>query len=378
VTQSPAAAITVEELERDPHPVLARLRESEPVAFVPALGGWLVTSRELALHVLRDAETFTVDDARFSTGRVVGPSMLSRDGGEHTRHREPFAPSLRLAPVRERYESLVRAEVDALIDRFAPTGRAELRSELAGPLSVRVVTQLLGLDGAETATVLRWYDAIVASVHGITAGRPPSGEGRTAFAELSASVGPRLGRVGDLSGAEAVSNAAVMMFGGIETTEAMIVNLVFHLLSSPAELELVRAEPRLLASAVEESLRLEPAAAVVDRFATRDVELGGARIAERELMIVSLAGANRDPAFFPDPDRFDVRRGNARHHLAFAQGAHVCIGMHLARLEATVAAGRLLDRLRGLRLDPRRRTAPQGLVFRKPPRLDVLWDGDGR
>jgi cytochrome P450 len=375
VTQSVAAAVTLEELERDPHPALARLRASEPVAFLPALGGWLVTGRDLALHVLRDAETFTVDDERFSTGRVVGPSMLTRDGSEHARHRAPFAPPLRLGPVRERYEAPVRVEVDALIDRFAPAGQGELRRELAGPLSVRVVTQLLGLDGAETATVLRWYDAIVASVQGITAGRSPSGEGRRAFAELSASVGPHLGRVADLSRAEAVSNAAVMMFGGIETTEAMIVNLVFHLLSSPGELELVRAEPDLLANAVEESLRLEPAAAVGDRYATCDVELAGARIREGQLVTVSLAGANRDPACFPDPDRFDVRRANARRHLAFAQGPHVCIGMHLARLEAALAAERLLDRLPGLRLDPRRPTAPRGLVFRKPPRLDVLWDG---
>lgn len=369
-----AAAITIEELECDPHPTLARLRASEPVAFVPALGAWLVTRRDLALHVLRDFDTFTVDDARFSTGRVVGPSMLTRDGGEHTRNRGPFAPSLRLDPVRKRYEALVRAETDALIDRFEP-GRAEVRRQLAGPLAVRVVTHLLGLAGTETDTVLRWYDAIVGSVHGITAGLSPSSEGQAAFAELEETVGPLLDGIGDLSRDEAVSNAAVMMFGGIETTEGMIANLVFHLLANPTELELVRLEPILLANALEESLRLEPAAAVVDRYTTRRVTLAGAPIGERELVTVSLAGANRDPAFFRDPERFDVRRQNARHHLAFAQGPHVCIGMHLARLEALVAVRRLLDRLPGLRLDPGHPTSPRGLVFRKPPRLDVVWDG---
>ena len=88
---------------------------------------------------------------------------------------------------------------------------------------------------------------------------------------------------------------------------------------------------------------------------------------------ISLAGANRDPEFFPDPDRFDVHRENARRHVAFAHGPHVCIGMHLARLEALTAARRLFERLPGLRLDPDRPSAPRGLVFRKPPRLDVLW-----
>jgi len=124
---------------------------------------------------------------------------------------------------------------------------------------------------------------------------------------------------------------------------------------------------------VEESLRLEPAAAVIDRYATRDVELAGARIHEGDFVEISLAGANRDPAYFPDPDRFDLHRENARHNIAFAHGPHVCIGMHLARLEAETAVERLFARLPGLRLDPARPSAPRGLVFRKPPTLDVLW-----
>jgi len=161
-----------------------------------------------------------------------------------------------------------------------------------------------------------------------------------------------------------VSNAAVMMFGGIETTEGMIANFAWHLLANGFEPS---------ANALEESLRLEPAAAVIDRYATRDVELAGASIKEGDFVEISIAGANRDPAYFPDPDRFDPQRENAKHHLAFAHGPHVCVGMHLARLEALTAGERLFARLPGLRLDPERPTAPRGLVFRKPPRLDVVW-----
>jgi cytochrome P450 len=112
---------------------------------------------------------------------------------------------------------------------------------------------------------------------------------------------------------------------------------------------------------------------VIDRYATRDVTLEGAEIRKGDFVEISLAGANRDPAFFPDPDRFDVHRENARHHVTFAHGPHVCVGMHLARLEALTAARRLFERLPALRLDPESPTAPRGLVFRKPPRLDVLW-----
>jgi cytochrome P450 len=355
------SSVTLEQLEADPHPVLARLR---PIAWVPALGGWLVTGREPALHVMRDAETFTVDDPRFSTGRVVGPSMLTRDGAEHARHRDPFAAPLRLAAVRERFTPIVEAEVEALIDAFAPRGRAELRRELAGPLAARLVARLLGLDVAETGAMLGWYDAIVASVTGVAEGKPPSEAGSAAFDQLRATVEPELEAAGDLTPAEVVSNAAVMMFGGIETTEGMIANFVWHLLR-------YGGEPT--ANALEESLRLEPAAAVIDRYATRDVELAGASIKRGDFVEISLAGANRDPATFTDPDRFDPDRENAKLQVAFAHGPHVCVGMHLARLEALTAAERLFARLPGLRLDPERPTAPRGLVFRKPPRLDVLW-----
>ena len=359
--------MTIEELEIDPHPALARLRETEPVAWLEVLGAWLVTRRDLALVAMRDDEGLTVDDPRFSTAQVVGQSMLTRDGAEHARHRDPFARPFRLDAVRERFGALVVEETDRLIDGFG-AGRAELRRELAGPLAVAIVAHLLGLE--RTADVLRWYDAIVASVSGVTAGRPVTAEGAAAFEELRASLVPVLDVEG-LSADEAVSNAAVIMFGGIETTEGMIANAIWHLLSNPAELAAVEADRSLLPNAIEESLRLEPAAAVIDRYATRDVELGGITIPAGDQVTISIAGANRDPTVFPDPDRFDVRRENAKLHVAFAHGPHVCIGMHLARLEAHAAVARVLDRLPGLRLDGE--TAPRGLVFRKPPELNVRW-----
>jgi cytochrome P450 len=130
----------------------------------------------------------------------------------------------------------------------------------------------------------------------------------------------------------------------------------------------------LLDAAIEESLRLEPAAAVIDRYATRATTLGGAEIAAGELVRLSIAGANRDPAIFADPDRFDLDRTNPRRHLAFAQGPHVCVGVHLSRLEARTGIAALLERLPGLRVDEERPSQIRGLVFRKPPALHVRWD----
>ncbi len=173
---------------------------------------------------------------------------------------------------------------------------------------------------------------------------------------------------------EIVSNVAVLLFGGIETTEGMIANAVLHLLSERHALELVSADRARLPDVVEESLRLEPAAAAVDRYATTDVTLGGTVIRAGDLVRVSISAANRDPATFEDPHAFHWDRPNARRHLAFAGDPHACVAMHLARLEAHLALDVLLDGLPGLRLDPDQPATVGGLIFRKPTSLHALWD----
>ena len=381
------ASVTLDELEADPHPALARLRTVEPVSWLPALDGWLVTRRDLALRVMREDATFTVDDPRFSTAQVVGPSMLSLDGAEHTRHRNPFARPFRLGAVRKRFTTIVEREVDALLGAVETSGKSDLRRDLAGPLSVTVMVHALGLEDTAPAAALAWYAAIVEAVTEITAGRAPGPSGARACDALRASLQPAFDRdpatslvaaaAGSLSRGEVESNAAVLLFGGIETTEATIANVLLHVLSDEHERALVRADPSLAVAAVEESLRLEPAAAVVDRYATQDVSIGGATVLRGELVRVSLAGANRDPAVFAEPDRFLVRRENARLQVAFAPGPHVCLGMHLGRLEAQVALRRALARLPGLRLDAERPSTVSGLVFRKPDAVHVRWTRRG-
>jgi cytochrome P450 len=389
---APAGQVSLAGLEADPHPVLARLRAQAPVCWVPALGAWLVTGHRPAVSVLRDARSFTVDDPRFSTAKVVGASMLSLDGDQHARHRAPFAGPFRAAEIRTRLEAFTWDEAARLVAAIRPRGRAELRRAVAGPLAVTVMAEALGLGHDDPARILGWYDGIVAAVQaeaalqaGPAAEQPgAAAAGRAAFAALAARLAQVIdaGRPGSLLAAaagpltsdEAVSNAAVLLFGGIETTEGMIANAVLHLLSFPAALGAVRADPGLIPAAVEESLRLEPAAAVVDRYATRDVELAGARIRSGDQVTVSITGANRDPAVFARPDVFDLRRPDAGRHLAFAHGPHFCIGAHLARLEARAAVAALLGQLPGLRLDPRSASAPAGLVFRKPGSLAACWN----
>ncbi len=391
-----ALDVTLAELAGDPHPVLARLRASEgPVAWIPALGAWLVIGYDTAVAVMRDSRTFTVDDPRFSTARVVGPSMLSLDGAAHAHHRGPFGAPFRADAVHARLEAFTQAEADRLVSAIEPRGEAELRRAVAGPLAVAVIAEALGLTGrADAAMILSWYDDIVAATTA-QAGAPaqaaqaPESAG---FAQLAACLhetiadskatslladvtGQAAGGTGQLSEAEAISNAAVLMFGAIETTEGMITNAMLHLLENPAELRLVKDDPAIIPAAIEESLRLDPAAAVVDRYSTADVTLGRADIRKGDQVTVSICGANRDPAVFADPDSFRVRRPNAARHLAFAHGPHFCLGAHLARLEAHIAVNTMLEKLADLRLS--QTSAVRGLVFRKPPELWARWQSSG-
>jgi len=386
------ATVTLEQLDQNPHPVLAALRHSEPVSWLPALNGWLVTRHDLAVTVMRDSSTFTVDDPRFSTAQVVGPSMLSLDGDAHARHRAPFAPPFRPHAVRERFAQTTADEADRLIDAFEQRGHAELRREFAGPLAASIMARALGLEQAEVPTMLGWYDAIVAAVTQVTAGRDIPTEGQETFDALSDRLhtviakGPEASLLGvaaeheDLTAEQIVSNAAVLLFGGIETTEGMITNALLDLLEHPELIAWIGHDRKRLDPALEESLRLEPAAAVVDRYATADTDLRDAQISRGELVRVSISAANRDPAVFPDPNRFDPGRlapdhgGARRRHLTFAHGPHVCVGVHLARLEARTALETILERLPGLRTDPNRPSEVRGMVFRKPPMLHAEWN----
>ena len=351
----------------------------EHVVYSEDVGGWVVSGRELAVEVMRDSTRFTVDDPRFSTAQVVGPSMLSNDGAEHRRHRDPFAGSFRPAEVMRRYADETGATARALVAALAPRGEAELRRELAGPLAVAVVAMSLGLAHLDPVELLGWYDEIVAAVEGVSVGEPVGSAARRSFEELGAAIDEAVRRPDSvllaaaavLSRDEVIANAAVFLFGGIETSEGMTADLLHHLLSNPAQLDRIRDDRRLLDAAVEESLRLEPAAARVDRYATADLELAGVQIRMDDLVVVSISAANRDPAVFERPDEFDPTRVNVRTHVSFAQGPHACLGAQLARLETRAAVDAVLDLLPGIELSEP--TEVVGVIFRKPRAVQAAW-----
>ncbi|MEM9204557.1 MAG: cytochrome P450 [Actinomycetota bacterium] len=370
------AAVTAEQLATDPLPALAELRAAEPVSWLPAVNAWLVTRRDLAVEAMRNADDFTVDDPRFTTAVVLGPSMLSLDGPEHERHRRPFAPAFRPGILREHFDAFLTDQVGDLLDGL-DLATDDLRTRLAGPLAVNTIARFLGLEGVTAEEVLEWYQSIARAITELTLG----GEMRDGDAAIVRAVHDRVQAAIDESTSvsllrsveatglirpdEMATAAVVLMFGAIETAEGMTANACWHLLSIPGLWKTVQADRTLVAGVVEESVRVEPAAAVIDRYATRDVELGGALIQKGDLVTISLLGANHDPDEFSEPERFDPRRENLRRHVSFVQGPHGCLGLHLARMQTTAVLNGLLDRLPNATLDHDRSVGPSGLIFRK-------------
>ena len=379
------AALTAETLELAPYESLAALRDSEPVSWVPAINGWLISRRDLAVEAMRNAEDLTVDDPRFTTAAVLGSSMLSLDGAEHQRHRSAFAKSFRPNVIRSEFESALTTQAHELVSSIAPSGRGELRAALAGPMAVRTIIRFLGLVGVDATDVLGWYTEISDAIIDVTLGRPISDEAQGAVREIGERVtatlqdgaSPLLRGIesdGSLDATELATETAVVMFGAIETSEGMTSNLLWHLLSHPDALADVVANRELLTVAVEESLRLEPAAAVIDRYATTDVTIADVTIPAGDLVTISLLGANRDPAVFEEPDTFSLERTNLNQHVTFVQGPHACLGLHLARLETIAAVNAVLDLLPEVELDVASSRAPEGLIFRKPPSVVATWN----
>lgn len=372
---------SIRQLTESPHQTLAAARELGPIVWVPVLDAWIVTDRSTAIAVMRDPERFTVNDPRFSTGQVLGPSMLSTDGDEHRRHRGPFVDWFASRSELAALTDWMNVEAVRLVETIKGDGHGELRTAIAAPLAANTLARLLGLDPPGAEQLLIWYREIVAAVQAITAGEPVSDAATHAYGELRDAilVATDAGRAASLTAAQQMlgdddlaANAAVILFGGIETSEGATANAFWHLLTSPELHAAVVGDPDLVPAFVEESLRLEPAATNVDRYATTDVTIGDTTIPAGSYVIVSLAAANRDPRAFPEPDTIRLDRPNPRQHTTFALGPHACLGIHIARAQTIAAVDAVIRGLPDLALG-HDAVGPRGLVFRKPIAVTATW-----
>jgi cytochrome P450 len=289
--------------------------------------------------------------------------------------------------VRERFEERVSARAERLLDSLAPRGSCELVGDFAAPFSIGVAGDILGLSLDDVPKIQGFYEAFAGAMtyDGDPEPQRRADAAREAFSQILLREVARVRERPDDSITAAVTNdpetelsddaivaqLRVILFGAIETVESMVVNAVLLLLEHPAELGAVQAEPSRVPNAVEEAMRLIPPVAFIERWTAAPTKLGDVELGEGEFVGVSTLAANRDPEAFKDPLRFDVRRENARHHLAFSFGVHHCLGFNMARLQGPIAVQAILDRLSGLELVEA--PEPRGFAFRRPPELRLRW-----
>jgi cytochrome P450 len=366
---------------------LDRLRKVEPVSWVPALGGWLVTSYPLGRNVLARTDDFTVWAQPNLVRASLGVMMLTSDPPEHERQRQPFDEPFRMRSVRERFEGRVSARVERLLDEIEPRRSCELVVDFAAPFAIGVAGDILGLSLDDVPKIQGFYEAFAGAMtyDGDPEPQRRADAARAAFSQILLGEVARVRERPDDSITSAVANdpatqltdevivaqLRVILFGAIETVESMVVNAVLLLLEHPDQLGAVKADPGLVPNAVEEAMRLIPPVAFIERWTAAPTKLGDVELGEGEFVGVSTLAANRDPEVFEDPLRFDVRRENARHHLAFSFGVHHCLGFNMARLQGPIAVQAILDRLSGLEIVEA--LEPRGFAFRRPPELRVRW-----
>jgi cytochrome P450 len=360
-----------ESFRTDPYPVLHAIRERAPVLEDRELGRWVYTRHDDVKAILRDKDLLS-DPRKGNPGSFAReflganlregeePSMLLMDEPGHRRLRSlvsgPFTPA-----AVERWRTRTREVVQRVLD--AVSGEEfDLMAEFAGPIPTVVIAELLGIDSGQHAQFKHWSDRAVQVGFNPFPTEQQQADAAEAFDALHAffheEIERRSGAPGEdilsdmiraeeegekLTREEIVTQCNLLLVAGNVTTTDLIGNGVKALLDFPQQLQKLRSDPGLIQNAVEEMLRYDGPVTNSGRIAHADVEFGGCPAHRGESLSTSLAAANRDPAVYPDPDRFDIQREDT-HHQSFGGGRHLCLGAHLARLEAQEAILGLLQR----------------------------------
>lgn len=382
---------------RDPYPELAKARREHPIQRIDSslmpheesAPVFFVYRYDDVSQVLRDSETF-------SSGHIIdlimGPVMgehiiLGMDGPMHRRYRALVSTAFR-PKVMARWETeLAERVANELIDAFVGRGRAELVRDFTFPYPTKIIAEILGLPREDYRQFQRWSIAILSFLSKQEEAIAASQEVKAYVADIleDRRRQPRQDLISDLAHAELdgekLSDEEIFSFvrlllpAGVETTYRSTGNLLLTLLSNPGQIDSVRSDRSLIPQTIEESLRFETPLLNITRLATKDTKIDDVPIPAGSTIMLMLAAANREEARHADPDRFDIGRSDPKPHISFGHGPHVCLGIHLARMEMRVALNLLLDRLPNLRLDPGADDPHiRGQVFRSPTSIPVLFD----
>ncbi len=367
----------------DPYPLLRQLRQEEPVYWSESIGGWILTRYDDIVPTFRDVAHFS-NYGRFAKAVEYLPtearkklepfeshyrqkSMLQSDPPDHTRLRALIVKVFNANSIEE-MRPKIKKIVNDVIDAVEPHGQMDVIRDLAFPLPFSVLGKIMGLPNTDQDNVKLWADEILL-FQGVN--RPPVAileRSQTALlamrSYLTDLVNEKRRKPGEdliselvkveaegtrLTEQELVYTCITMLGAGHETTTSLIGNGLFTLLSHPEEWRKLREKPSLLNSAIEEMLRYESPVARQPRVIKEDIELGGKKMLGGQVAFQMLNAANRDPDYFPDPDRFDIERRNNKH-VAFGMGIHFCVGAGLARIEGQEVFKAIMERLPDIRL----------------------------
>src|SRR3984957_11149961 len=358
-----------------------------PMDFLPegieVAPGWIAFRYDDCSRILRDAKTFTSTGYDATIGMVMGHMILGMDDPEHKGHRNLVAHAFREKSLARWEPEYIGPIIDELIDRFIGDGEADLVRQLTFEFPVRVIARLLGLPEEDFPQFQRWSVELISLVADIDRGIAASESLRDYFAGVVAErrAHPAEDVISDLVSAEVegekLSDEAIYSFlrlllpAGAETTSRSSGNLLYLLLTHPEQLAAVQADRGLLPQAIEEGLRYEPPLLSINRTTTCEVEIGGVTLGPGESITPHIGSANHDETRWEEAEAFDIFRPPLPH-IAFAHGPHMCLGMHLARLETRALVNRVLDRLPDLTLNPGDRDPHiQGEIFRSPTSIPV-------
>jgi cytochrome P450 len=385
-----ADRITVAELDDDPYPIFARLRTEAPVAWVQAVDMWLATGWDEAMRVATEPEAFAADMPGSPIDRSFGsPTILTCDGERHRELRRSIDPKYRPQAVEGYIDELVGPIVEARLAAIEGQAEAELMAEYLEPVSVLSLGAVLGLADVDAETLRRWFAALADG--GTNFERDPEKQARSdaACAEIDERVGPLLDRLEREPDESTISHMIwsgvedgrprarerylpslkVLLLGGMQEPGHGAGSALYALLAHPEQLQEVRGDlDALLPAAIDEGMRWISPIGTLGRRTTAEVELGGATLPADAPVAAVISSANRDPARFADPDRFDIHRERGRL-ATFGYGHHFCSGHAFAKAQERIALRALLERHGALELV----AAPpiSGWEFRAPRELRV-------
>ena len=386
-------AVTVEQLERDPYPIYAELRDRSPVAYMPCLDVWMVTSWATVETACTDPEAFPAHVENSPTDRALGGvSMMTIDGEPAKRRRRPFDATLRPRAVEATmaavFEQLCRERLEAIGDRSS----VDLVPEYFEPVSVLSLAHGMGIaDVVDAPTLVRWFGGLAAGVSNYEGDPAKSAHCDAISAEIDAAVTPIFAErleepaddlIGHLVSAfdgplEAridmlMPSFKLVLLGGLQEPAHGGATVTERLLRHPEQLAAIRADASIVPAAVEEGLRWTAPIGNLLRGIAPGTSLGGVDLPAGDRAILVVSSANRDREVWgPTADAFDIRRPK-RTNLSFATGPHYCIGHHFARVQLATAVGILVERFPRLRLDPDEEPEYRGHEYRSPKSLRVL------